>query len=135
MSPGCFLLSFCVTKRFLTDIVSPSICVLFQLCTPYKNSHICNMTWVFYSLCWLIRAITRLIISECFFTAFFSGVNNSCLCRRNSLIVWLYMTRRGNSGLNNVCYLYLCNFIVFFTAVVCESGCVSVHARFSQIIK
>lgn len=82
----------------------------------------------FNSLRWLIRAITQLIISECFFLQLFSLVwilpvfswwygifFRISICRLRSWVVWLYMTRIGNSGfLNNVCYLNLCNFIVFF---------------------
>lgn len=49
-----------------------SIYVLFQLCKPYKNSRICNDDLFFLTICWLIRATTRLIICECFFTAVFS---------------------------------------------------------------
>lgn len=121
-----------------------SIYVLFQLCKPYKNSNICNheIFFFFYSLCWLIQASTRLIISKCFFTAFFSvwiiPVFSWCygiffclsICRWRSWVVWLYMTRRGNSGfLNNVCYLNLCNFIVFFySSCVWVGVCLCMHA-------
>lgn len=95
---------------------------------------ICVTMTFFLTLRWLIRAITQLIISEwVFFLQLFSLVwiipvfswwygifFRISICRLRSWVVQLYMTRIGNSGfLNNVCYLNLCNFIVFFTAVVC----------------